>query len=78
MGKNKKFSLSNFCAVGGAIVLFGSEVLAAALAAAWALSGIFNLGDGGFYGFAIVFSCGALYAIFAFSRQALKTEPVFS
>jgi hypothetical protein len=77
MSKNKRFSISNFCAVSGAIILFGSEILAAAFAAAWALAGIFSLGDPGFYAFALVFACGAFYAIFAFSKQALKTEPVY-
>ena len=77
MNRKKGFSTANFCAVSGAIVLFGSEILAAATAAAWAFAGIFNLGDIGFYALTAVFGGGALYAIFAFARQALRTEPVY-
>jgi hypothetical protein len=76
MNRKKGFSTANFCAVSGAIVLFGSEVLAAAVAAAWAFAGIFNLGTIGFYALAIIFVGGALYATFAFARQAFRTEPV--
>jgi hypothetical protein len=77
MNRKKRFSTANFCAVSGAIVLFGSEVLAAAMAAAWAFAGIFSLGDIGFYALSVIFGAGAFYAIFAFARQALRTEPVY-
>jgi hypothetical protein len=77
MNRNKRFSFAHFCAVAGAVVLFGSEVLAAAAAAAWAFAGIFGLGDIGFYALGAIFAGAAIYATFAFARQALKTEPVY-
>ena len=76
MSKKKRISLPRLCAVTGAVILFGSEILAAAAAAAWAFAGIFTLGDIGFYGLAVIFVGGGLYATFAFAKQALKAEPV--
>ncbi len=77
MKKKKQFSGANFCAVTGATILFGSEILAAAAAAAWAFSGILGLGEPGLYGLAVLFMGGALYATYIFARQALKVEPVY-
>lgn len=60
-----------------AIVLVASEVLAAAVAGAWAIAGLLKLGDILFWGLEILMTGGALLAIIAFARQALRVEPLF-
>lgn len=77
MKKKRRLSLSALSAVTGAVVLVGSEILAAAAAAAWAITGIFGLGAHGLYILAGLFLIPALYATFAFGRQALKAEPLY-
>ena len=78
MSGKKSFSSAHFWAVSGAVVLFGSEVIAAAAAAAWAFAGILNLGDIGFYALAVIFVGGSLYATYLFAKQALQAEPIFT
>ncbi len=77
MDKPKTFSLEHLLTVCGAVVLFSSQVIAAAVAAAWAFAGIAGLGDIGFYVLGAIFGSFALYASFAFAREALKSEPLY-
>ncbi|WP_376801562.1 hypothetical protein [Candidatus Raskinella chloraquaticus] len=60
-----------------AIILVASEVLAAAIAGAWAIAGLLKLGDILFWGLQLVMVGGAMMAIIAFARQAMRVEPVF-
>lgn len=60
-----------------AIILVASEVLAAAIAGAWAIAGLLKLGDILFWGLQLVMVSGAMMAIIAFARQAMRVEPVF-
>lgn len=57
-----------------ATTLIGTEALATALAAAWALAGLTNLGDIGEYALMTLFGAGALYVIYAYFRRAYRVE----
>lgn len=77
MTHKKVFSFEHFLTVTGAVVLFACQAIATGAAAAWALSGIFGLGQTGLYVFGVVFVGLACYASYAFARQALKAEPIY-
>jgi hypothetical protein len=68
---------SSLLTVVSAIVLVGVEVLAVALAAGWALAGLFQLGRTIEIIFMGIFSLLAIWAILGFARSALKVEPVY-
>jgi len=60
-----------------AVVLVGVEVLAVAIAAGWAIAGLFQLGRTIEYAFMVVFSLLAIWAIVRFARSAVKVEPLY-
>jgi hypothetical protein len=66
----------NLLTVTSVTILVGTEVFGAALAAGWALAGLFELGRTIEYVFMAVFSLLALWAMVAFVRNALAIEPV--
>lgn len=72
-----RFNPQNALAVIAAIVLVGSEVLAVAVAAGWALAGLFRLGDVLFWVLEAAMIALAGLGIVAFTRLALKAEPIF-
>jgi hypothetical protein len=59
------------------VVLVGVEVLAVAIAAGWAIAGLFQLGRTIEYAFMVVFSLLAIWAIVRFARSAAKVEPLY-
>ncbi|MFC7398631.1 hypothetical protein ACFQU1_15635 [Chelatococcus sp. GCM10030263] len=67
---------SSLLTVASAIVLVGVEVLAVALAAGWAIAGLFQLGRTIEFIFMGIFSLLAIWAIIGFARSALKIEPL--
>lgn len=77
MPNNNRLSPKSLLTVGSAIVLVAVELLCVALAGGWALAGLFQLGTTVEYIFMGIFTLLALWAIVAFSRNALKVEPIF-
>ncbi len=73
----KRINIGHAFAVIGAIVLVGSEIIAAAVAAAWALAGLFKLGDVFFLLFTVVFVGAAVVATYKFARTSFSVEPFF-
>lgn len=59
-------------------VLVGTEVLGAALAAGWAVAGLFELGTTFEYAFMSLFAAFGVWALAAFVRSARRIEPVRS
>jgi membrane protein implicated in regulation of membrane protease activity len=59
-----------------AAILIGTEVFGIALAAAWAIAGIFELGRQVQYGLMAVFSLAGLYVMWKFVQAADKVEPM--
>lgn len=57
-------------------VLVGTEVFGVALAAGWAIAGLFQLGRNFEYAFMAVFSVLGAYALYRFMKRALEVEPV--
>ncbi|MGR7995615.1 MULTISPECIES: hypothetical protein [unclassified Xanthobacter] len=66
----------NLLTVGSATILIATEALATAVAAAWALAGLFNLGEIGEYALMVVFGVVALYGSLAYFRKASAAEPL--
>lgn len=57
-----------------ATVFVGIQALATAVAAGWAVAGLFNLGDIGEYGLMVIFAIPALYATLRYARSAARAE----
>ncbi|MFH6781196.1 MULTISPECIES: hypothetical protein [Methylobacterium] len=58
------------------MVLVGVEVFAVAIAAGWALAGIFELGDTVGHVLMVLFSLMALYIMVQLWRRATSIEPI--
>ena len=74
--KTQRFSGAALATLIGAVVLVGSEILATAGAAAWAIAGMTGFGQNGFYVLFVIFGGLALFATAIFARQAVKSEPI--
>lgn len=57
-----------------ATALVGTEAVATAVAAGWALAGLANLGDVGEYALMALFSVVAVYVSVAYFRRAYRVE----
>jgi len=55
-------------------VLVGTEIMGAALAAGWALAGLFELGETLTYTLMTIFGAGGLGLLAMFVRSALRVE----
>lgn len=64
----------NIVTVMSATVLIATEAFATAIAAAWALAGLTNLGDIGEYALMLLFSAAALYVTVTYFRKAYLVE----
>jgi hypothetical protein len=58
------------------MVLVGTEVFAVAIAAGWALAGLFDLGDTVGHVLMAVFSVGAAWVMLQLWRRATSIEPL--
>lgn len=67
---------SNVVTVISLAILVGTEVFAVALASAWAIGGLFELGAVITYGMMGVFSAAGLYIMVRFVQQAAQIEPL--
>jgi hypothetical protein len=56
------------------VVLVGTEIIGAALAAGWALAGLFELGTTLAYVLMAIFTACALSLLYMFARSALRVE----
>ncbi len=74
--KTHKISGAALATLIGAIVLVGSEIIATAGAAAWAIAGMIGGGQNGFYVLFAIFGAAAIFATTVFARQAMKSEPL--
>ena len=72
----KRLNMSNLLTIVSIAVLVGIEIVGAAIAAGWAIGGLFDLGKRVTY-VAMALCCGlGLWATVAFVRNALKVEPI--
>ena len=72
----KPINWQNFITVVSVGILLGTELLAMAWAAGWALGGIFQLPPDMSIGLEIIFVLIGCYAVFKFIRAALLVEPL--
>ncbi len=77
MAENGRVRWGNVVTVASATLLIATETLATATAAAWALGGLFRLGEYGEYGLMALFGAFALYLTFLYLRRAASAEPIF-
>ena len=66
----------NLLTVVSVLILIGAEVFGLAVAAGWAISGLFELGDAVGYALMGLFSLLGLYAMLTLWRSAVRIEPI--
>ena len=69
-------SRRNLVTVISVLILIGTEVFGVALAAGWAIAGLFELGDTFAYILMGLFSLLGLYAMLGLWRNAVSIEPI--
>ena len=67
----------NLLTVVSVLILIGTEVFGVALAAGWAIAGLFDLGDTVGYALAGLFGLLGLYAMLILWRSAVRIEPIW-
>ena len=73
----KGLNWQNLLTVVSVLVLVGTEVFGVALAAGWAIAGLFELGDTVGYALAGLFGLLGLYAMLLLWRSAVLIEPIW-
>lgn len=68
--------MRNMITILSLMVLVGTEVFAAAIAAGWALAGLFDLGDTVGHILMALFSLLAAWIMLQLWRRAIKAEPL--
>lgn len=58
------------------LILVGVEVFGTALAAAWAIAGLMQLGKTVEYGLMALFCLAGAYAMLMFARKVFEVEPI--
>jgi hypothetical protein len=66
----------NLLTVISVMILIGAEVFGVALAAGWAIAGLFELGDAVGYALMGLFSLIGVYAMVVLWRRAVQVEPI--
>ncbi len=69
-------NLRNLITIVSLMVLVGTEVFAAAIAAGWAIAGLFELGDTVGHVLMGLFSLGAAWILLQLWRRAISIEPL--
>jgi hypothetical protein len=73
---NRRTHWGSFWTIVSVMILVGAEVFGVALAAGWAIAGLFELGDVVSYILMGLFSLIGLYALILLWRRAVKVEPI--
>lgn len=66
----------NLVTIVSVMILVGTEVFGVAIAAAWAIAGLFDLGEAIRYILMALFGAVGLYAMIGLWRHAVAVEPV--
>jgi hypothetical protein len=72
----RAFNWRNLTTIVSVMILVGAEVFGVALAAGWALAGLFELGTTASYLFMALFSTLGAYAMLLLWRRAVAVEPL--
>ena len=76
MARSRDINWMNLLTVVSVLILIGTEVFGVALAAGWALAGLFELGDTVGHILMALFSLAALYVVYLLWRRAVHIEPI--
>ncbi len=76
MSRTKATNLRATITVVSALVFVATQVLGVAIAAGWAIAGLFELGDTIGYAMMVLFSGLGLYMLWGFWKQATAAEPL--
>ena len=74
--RQKSINWQNCVTVVSVAILLGTELIAMAWAAGWAIGGLFQLPPDISVAIEILFVLVGCYAVFKFTRAALKVEPI--
>ena len=74
--EQKGLRWDNLLTVVSVMILIGAEVFGVAIAAGWAIAGLFELGDMVSYALMVIFSALGLYAMLILWRRAVEVEPI--
>jgi hypothetical protein len=74
--QRKGLNAGNLLTVVSVLILVGAEVFGLAVAAGWAIAGLFELGDAVSYALMAAFSLLGLYAMLLLWRRAIQIEPI--
>ncbi len=74
--ERKGLNAGNLLTVISVLILVGAEVFGVAIAAGWAIAGLFELGDAAGYVLMAVFTLLGLYAMLILWRRAVQVEPL--
>ena len=74
--QRKGLNAGNLLTVISVLILVGAEVFGVAIAAGWAIAGLFELGDTVGYVLMAAFSGLGLYAMLILWRRAVQVEPI--
>ena len=66
----------NLITIVSAMILIGTEVFGVAVAAGWAIAGLFELGDTVSYALMLLFSGLGAWAMLVLWRRATQVEPI--
>jgi hypothetical protein len=73
---DRPINSQNLITVVSVAVLVGTELVGLALAAGWAVAGLFQLGKVVEYGLMGIFTALAVYGLYLFVREAVRAEPI--
>lgn len=76
MADTRPTNWRNLATIIGVMVLVGTEVFGVALAAGWAIGGIFELGEAASYVLMALFSLAGAYLMLVLWRRATRIEPI--
>ena len=74
--QNSRTRWGSFWTIVSVMILVGAEVFGVALAAGWAIAGLFELGDVVSYVLMGLFSLIGLYVMILLWRRAIQVEPI--
>jgi hypothetical protein len=73
---DRPLNTRNLITVVSVAILVGTELIGVALAAGWAIAGLFQLGKGVEYALMGLFAGLGAYGLFLFVKQAMRIEPI--
>ena len=76
MSKSRQINVKNLLTLISVGILVGTEFLGVAIAAGWAIAGLFQLGNTIALVLMVAFGIVSLYAVFEFMKRAISLEPV--